>query len=200
MYFDKVYKCDLLSITPDIEVYDNVDKKINIFYADLKPVKKIIVRRTLNPYVYQEVLTGKLIPTLSLREGLDFRLTKSCAFIQCLYKNSRLSSPVCMSEDFIAYRNKLNNVGRILADRFYANDVKRFFKNATPFTEASASELKKYIQENIDDFGSYNTFLNELNEIFVEAERYYNGYYKNYIDEDNQESVKGLLKQLKKNK
>ena len=62
--FDKtVYKCELLSVTPDIVVYNDKSMRKNIINADTMVVANILVQKTIRPDYMREIITGKLIPS-----------------------------------------------------------------------------------------------------------------------------------------
>ena len=57
-----MYKCKLYSITPSIYVNPNLTRRENIVNASTVAVTDLIVKRTLMPGYFKEVLTNKLIP------------------------------------------------------------------------------------------------------------------------------------------
>lgn len=57
-----MYKCKLYSITPSIYVNPNLSRRENIVNASTEPVMDLIVKRTLKPGYFREVLTDRLIP------------------------------------------------------------------------------------------------------------------------------------------
>ena len=59
----RIFKVNLLSVTPDIKVYKNFSKTKNITSAKKKVVTTVLVQRSLIPFYYREIITGKLIPS-----------------------------------------------------------------------------------------------------------------------------------------
>ena len=62
MFNNTVYKCDLLTIRPDIKVYNDLSMRKNIMNAETDVVCTILVQKTFNVSYYKEILTGRLIP------------------------------------------------------------------------------------------------------------------------------------------
>ena len=62
MFNNTVYKCDLLSVTPDIKVYTDKSMKSNVMNADTTVVTTLLVQKTFNPSYFKEIVTGRLIP------------------------------------------------------------------------------------------------------------------------------------------
>ena len=62
MFNNTVYKCELLSVTPDIKVYTDKSMKSNVMNADTTVVNTILVQKTFNPSYFKEIVTGRLIP------------------------------------------------------------------------------------------------------------------------------------------
>ena len=63
MFDKKVFKCELLSVTPDIVVYNDLSMRKNIINADTMVVANILVQKTIRPDLMREILTNKLIET-----------------------------------------------------------------------------------------------------------------------------------------
>lgn len=64
----EVYKCDLLSITPNIKVENDQSKKHNIKSAQKEKKKTIIVKPTIFRNYFKEILTGIKIPIYRIQK------------------------------------------------------------------------------------------------------------------------------------
>lgn len=62
MLFNTVYAFKLYSITPNIRVNKDWSKKDNLFDVDTDYLFTVMVKKTLNPNLYKEIVTGITIP------------------------------------------------------------------------------------------------------------------------------------------
>ena len=67
-----VYKCELLSVKPDITVNQDRSKKKNMQLAETMPVKSILVTPTWDSRFMREIITGIKIPVYRIQ------VIKSC--------------------------------------------------------------------------------------------------------------------------
>ena len=116
MLFDTVYECDLHSITSDIRVNQDWNKKANIAAAETKIVAKVMVQPTFNPNIYKEIITGTLIPAYktTLKKGIThldeeiyYTVPKKPVFIKinenCFYMKYTSDLVVAKAEDIKRY-------------------------------------------------------------------------------------------------
>ncbi len=150
MLFDTVYECDLYSITPEIRVNQDWNRRKNISEADTKIVSKIMVQRTINPNFYKEIITGMLIPAY-----------------RTIFKSGAFHS---WGGD-IYYRVPKEPV-------FIKFEERHFYDNHwNSLVVAQAVDVKKYIEEHASNV---EKFKNELTNLFKTAEEYYeDAYLKN---------------------
>lgn len=71
MFFDKVYECELYSITPNIRVNKDWGRYQSIEAAEVVPVMKIMVKKTFIKDMYKEIVTGHLIPAYRVTLNLN---------------------------------------------------------------------------------------------------------------------------------
>ncbi len=166
-----VYKCDLLSITPDIRVNIDEPKKENIKNADTVVVGTIMVKPTINPKYFREIITKKLIPVYRITKrngsGLPYggKIFYKAPDIPCFIKYSETQ----------------------FFDEYQGNTLKK----------ASAEEVKNYIERYVASDGTCNELLDKLNEIFKRAEEYYEeAAKKNTYSDETQ--IKSLIKTMRK--
>lgn len=162
MFNQTIYKCDLLSVTPDIRVNQDWPKKKNISEANKKIVKTILVQPTINPQFFKEIITEKRIPV--------YRITKKTGLFHSQdgdYYEYPPESPV-----FILVREN-------------------WFQPGNNLTVASNQEIQEYLSQNNKEI-----YINELNEVFEQATKYYNDAFdrNHYSDKA---VVKSLLKKIK---
>lgn len=86
-YGGKVYRAKLVSITPEIKVYNDLSREQNIINAEERDVTDILVQETSNKYYCREVITGKLIPVSYAKymnyEGYyEFKNYEHCVFVR----------------------------------------------------------------------------------------------------------------------
>lgn len=143
MIYDTVYKCDLYSITDDINVLDDLSKKENIANASKKVVDTIMVQATFSNKFYREIITGILIPVYrkTMKYGID---TPDVGKLICKIPGR----PV-----FIEVNEK--KFGDVILN--------------SDLTAANFDEVKSYIEQHQDVVA----FKNHLNVIFQNADEYY---------------------------
>ena len=163
LFDDTIYIADLYSITSGIVVNHDWSKKENIMEANAKVVKNIMVRKTFNPNVYREVVTGILIP---------------------VYRKTIKYGGVHSISGDVYYKIPNKPVFIKIYEEYYSSYT-------TNLRAASFKQVENYVA-NIDDV---EKFKNELNNIFLKAEEYYEkaSLKNNYSDN---KKAKKLLKSL----
>ncbi len=157
MFKNKVYKCDLLSITPDIRV--NVDKNIrsNIKDADTEVISTIFVQPTWNPSYMKEIITKRIIPVYRIEHYETSNVLNGQTYVE-----------VPKSPCFIKYNVKVGDEDLWLSDDLVV---------ATP------DEVKDYINRHPDK----ETYAFSLYEIFKRGvEYYYNSKEKGIVSDEKQ--------------
>ena len=90
MFNNPIYKCSLYSITSDIEVDPNKSMRENIETAPAVSIATVLVKKTILPGCFREIVTSKLLPvytettyTNTLLEGdAEREIPKSPVFIK----------------------------------------------------------------------------------------------------------------------
>ena len=147
----KVYKCDLLTVTENIEVDRDASKRTNIRNAETRVAKTVMVERTLNGF--KELITGKKIPEYSI---YTHKIDKDYP--------GEVTHFVPKKPYFIKFHEEE------LVDRYQGNDLQL----------ATAEELEDYVGENMPG-GEITHFSEELDKIFETAEFYYSAAEKSKI-------------------
>lgn len=153
-YGGEIYKAKLLSITPEIEVLNDLSKGRNIINAELKVVAEIAVQETSNNNYVREIVSGKLIPvsfvnTYHGHHSTSYSNYDHCVFVKCkdLYY-------------------KLNGI--------LGNPFDEFDKTIeSHLEEISADDLEKYLEKCKGKYGDFKSFEEYLDYIFDNGESYY---------------------------
>jgi hypothetical protein len=157
MFDKKVFKCELLSVTPDIVVYNDKSMRKNIIDADTMVVANILVQKTIRPDYMREIITNKLIPTYQI---VKFETNTA--------NNGMIVHDAPKSPIFIKYNKTVGNNGLIFE---------------TDLVPATIDELNDYAFSHIDA----ESYANIIYELFNKAEEYYrNSEEKGLISEDTQ--------------
>ena len=90
MFNNPIYKCSLYSITSSIEVDPNKTMRENIENAPTTPISTVLVRKTIHPRYFREIVTGKLLPVYTettftntlLKGDVEREIPKSPVFIK----------------------------------------------------------------------------------------------------------------------
>ena len=156
--FDKtVYKCELLSVTPDIVVYNDKSMRKNIINADTMVVANILVQKTIRPDYMREIITGKLIPT--------YQVVK---FETSTANNGRVVEDAPKSPIFIKYHKTIGDEG---------------WAKSTDLVKATLDEVNEYAFSHID----VDSYSQKIYDLFNKANEYYNNSYeKGLVSEDTQ--------------
>lgn len=144
MFDKKVFKCELLSVTPDIVVYNDLSMRKNIINADTMVVANILVQKTIRPDLMREILTNKLIPTYQV---VKFETNAA--------NNGRIVEDAPKSPIFIKYNKTIGDEGWV--------------KN-TDLVPATLEEVQQYAFEHID----VEAYAKKIYDLFDQANKYYN--------------------------
>jgi len=169
MFDKKIYKCSLLSITPDIEVNKGLNMKDNIKNANLNVVMNIFVKRTINSNYVREIITNKLIPV--------YKISK---FNTCSRNNGKIIYDVPKSPVFVQVFETIGDEGLIIE---------------SGFKEACSDDLKYYSLDHSDK----DVYRRELEYYFHRGEKYYlNAKHKNDPEEVKEKRIQKVIKRCNK--
>ena len=162
MFNNPVYKCELLSITPDIRV--NVDKSMrnNVLNADTEVVSTVLVKKTWNPDYFREIVTNKLIPVYCV---ITF---DNNTVLNGTTERSAPKSPV-----FVKCHLKVGDEGLVLE---------------SDLIPATAEEVKTYVFDHMDR----EKYGEKLDSIFNQGMTYYNDSKAKGIESDEKQIKKYL--------
>ncbi len=162
MFDNPVFKCELLSVTPDIRVNVDENYKSNIANAETKPVSTILVQQSWNPSYMREIITKKLITLCRIEHYFTSNLI-----------NGEVISIIPKKPYFIKYNVKVGDEDMVLDD---------------DLEEAGPDDVKEYIDAHSDK-ASYAKLLDSL---FNQAEKYYKESYEKGVYSDRKQVKKLL--------
>ncbi len=168
MFKRRIYKCDLLSISPDTVIYSDKSMKKNLENANTNVVATILVKETINIDYVREIVTNKLIP-----------IYKIVTYDAPGYRHhGTIDHIVPKSPVFIKISETLGFEGII---------------EESDFTPATNDEIKEYLTLHNDP----KKYKNELEEIFRLGEEYYNNSRaKGIVTEETE--IKRMIKTIKR--
>ena len=169
MFNKKIYKCALLSITPDFVFNNNQSMKENIKNAKLDVIMNIFVKKTINSNYVREIITNKLIPI--------YKISK---FNTCSRNNGKIVYDIPKSPVFIQVFEIVGDEGLILE---------------SGLKEASSDDLKYYSLDHSDK----DVYQRELEYYFHRGNKYYSyAKHKNDPEEVKEKRMKKVIKRCNK--
>lgn len=169
-----IYKCSLLYLEPDeiVKVYKTKEAKIEDVDRYIA-MRTILVKQTLNKKNFREIITKKFIPAY-----------------RTIYVKSIIFGP---DEGELYYQlPKIPCFVRCHEERLYGNPPRLY-----DIEVATEEDIEKYIKYHTSSDGKHDKFLEELNDIFIEAEERYD----EALSENNTSHTTGeksFIKSIKK--
>lgn len=148
-YGGNVFRVDLSSITSQINVYTDLSKAENIYNAKRQVVDTIMVQHTSSDNYYREIITGKLIPVSRARYTRSLgKILNTSYFNFTSYLFIYLSWYVLDNGSFWEYAN---------------NSQK----------DVTYDEVEQYILERKNGYKGFSSFEKYLDNLYEQAECYY---------------------------
>lgn len=158
----KIYKCDLLSVTENMKVYNGYSRKQNIkqAYAEeaTQSVETLYVDMTSDPEYMREVITKELIPAYRIRITTGGEL-----------------------EDIVEHYPPKNWACFII----YTEKIKMDMHSGIDLDEASADELQEYY-DRWQGQDNPTIMHDRLEELFLRGEAYYQAAAKNPVPSEDE--------------
>jgi hypothetical protein len=167
----KVYKCKLLSISPDARINVDKSRKDNILNAETTEVAQVFVVPTLNRTKFREITTNRIIPAISELYQEDY-LENYGGIVHYSVPNS-----AC----FIKY-----------SEREMYGDYK-----GNSLIPATAEEVENYVIEHRSEDGSFADYNKQLDALFLQAEENYENSKSKGVISDKK-AIKNTLRSLRK--
>ena len=174
-FMSKIYKCKLMQVTEEqgyIQGSQTIEASLLFwrFLREVRSIDTILVKKTLNPFIFKEIMTGIEIPALRIKDEGEY---KPYAQTRKVKTNSAFKTLHTFIEDNRRY-------SPIVGER-----------NSLP--EASVSDVNDYLSQDKIEFAK------KLRNHFVKGEiKRNNKMLKESIEEDKIRKERGASRRLSK--
>lgn len=152
-YGGDVYRFNLMSIKPDITVYNDWTKAKNILESEKQVVDTVMVQFTCSDKYYREIITGKLIPVSKVGFTDDMFYFRRSRAVE--YYN--LDPYMFIYEPYV-----IDSVTK-----------KHLVHPKNSKHKVSPEELEQYIKERKNGYKGFDSYGEYLDSMYKQAEGYY---------------------------